>query len=331
VAGLRDYVYIALAVGAVFGALALYAGNWPPVLTVESNSMMHVNESELRGAKGDTRPEDMPFGRPGTLDPGDLFIVKSVDDPREDITTYAEASESSYGDRGDVIVYDRTGKGRDLTVVHRAMTYVNVSGNGSDRTYTVQWTDEWLVPPEDISTCERGPEYKCTFDNRGVFLPELGIYDCEGSSGIRGGTCEQRVPKPFLGSGFITKGDNVVTNDGADQGYVARGDPLNPQPVVDRQIQGTAKGEIPAIGLYRLAISGEVVRNYRAQDHPHFLRFGNMVAPLDLWAVAIVEGVAIMAAPAMGSAGLHYYRGREEERVGELAALRKAASRKRGG
>lgn len=333
-AGARDYVYIALAVGLVFGLLFVITGSWPPVVTVQSNSMMHVNETEYRSGSGDTRTDNTSFGRLGTIDPGDLVLVDSVDDP-EDVQTFANASDERYGLPGDALVFKRTGTGADLTVIHRAMTYVEPDGEGRNRTYTVEWTDAWRPPPEELATCQREPHYTCTFDERGVFIPELGVYECPSGGPARSGglgsqRCPAPEPKPFLGPGFITKGDNEATNPGADQAPTRRGESaLNPQPVAMEQVQGVARGEVPALGLIKVAFSGTEIHNADIQDHDYYLRIGNMVAPIDLWLLAAIEVGAISASPIVTTIAREWWEGRDEERAPELAALRNAAGRGR--
>jgi signal peptidase I len=330
VAGARDYAYIALAVGVVFGALYLLTGTWPPVMTVQSNSMMHVNATEYNAGQGDTRNANVSFGRPGTIDPGDMVLVDEVDGP-EDIQTFANASDGSYGKDGDVLVFKRTGTGPDLTVIHRAMSYVETDGEGRNRTYTVQWTDEWLLPPEELATCSREPTFTCTFDERGVFLPELGIYECPAggparSGGLGGDRCPNPTPKPFLGPGFITKGDNDATNPGADQAPTGRGESaLNPQPVAMEQVVGVAHGEIPALGVLKVAFSGTQIHNADIQGHDYYLRLGNMVAPVDIWVLALAEVGVLSATPLATTIVRQWWNGRDEERVPELDALRRAA------
>lgn len=332
-AGARDYVYIALAVGLVFGALFAITGSWPPVVTVQSNSMMHVNESEYGSGSGDTRAEDVGFGRLGTIDPGDLVLVDSVDDPDE-IQTFANAEDERYGHPGDVLVFQRTGTGTDLTVIHRAMAYVETDGEDRNRTYTVEWTDEWRPPPEDLATCEREPVHTCTFGAEGVFIPELGVYECPpGGPPQAGGLGEDRCPdpqpKPFLGPGFLTQGDNAATNPGADQAPPRTGEAaLNPQPVAMQQVEGVARGELPALGLLKVAFSGTEIHNAEIQDHDYYVRIGNVVAPVDLWVIAVVEIGVLSASPIATTILRQWWEGRHEERVPELSALRRAARRR---
>ncbi len=333
-AGARDYLWIALAVGGLFGVLWVLTGSWPPAVTVQSNSMMHVNVSEYQRGEGDVRAEGVGFGRMGTIDPGDLVLVDSVDDP-DQIQTFASAGVQRYGAPGDALVFKRTGTATDLTVIHRAMTYVGVEGEGRNVTYTVEWTDAWDEPPEDLASCTREPTYVCTFDSRGVLLPELGVYECPDTSppqsgGLGAPRCADPRPKPFLGPGFITKGDNEATNPVADQSPPRRGqEALNPQPVAMQQVEGVARGELPALGLLKVAFSGSEIHNADIQYHNYFVRVGNMVAPIDVWAVAFGELVVLSTAPLLITVGRQLWDARDEERVPELSVLQEAAERER--
>jgi signal peptidase len=98
----RETMYALAAVGAIALALYLYAGSWPPMVSVDGLSMY-----------------------PNMHD-GDLIIIQSIE--KSPIVTYAAAGGySTFGDAGDVIVYQPFGR-RDMTpVIHRALYYVNAS------------------------------------------------------------------------------------------------------------------------------------------------------------------------------------------------------------
>ena len=82
-------------------------GSIPPMVVVESSSMMHDREGEV-----------------GAIDPGDLVLVMSTN-RRTNIVSMAEAMEengqwegwSSHGKHGDVIIYRKNG-GNDTPVIH---------------------------------------------------------------------------------------------------------------------------------------------------------------------------------------------------------------------
>ena len=74
----------------LIGSMWGYTQNWPPMVVVESESMMHAEDSEV-----------------GVIDTGDLVLVKKTSG-RGDITTYIEGKKrdyKTYGEYGDVIIY----------------------------------------------------------------------------------------------------------------------------------------------------------------------------------------------------------------------------------
>ena len=66
------YSVILIVFGIILGILVAYTNYWPPVVVVESDSMMHGDDSSL-----------------GTMDTGDLVLVKGVRN-RNQIKTYIE-------------------------------------------------------------------------------------------------------------------------------------------------------------------------------------------------------------------------------------------------
>ncbi len=87
---------------AMTGALYLYAGVWPPMVSVEGTSMY----PHLRA--------------------GDLVVLRGLD--RVAVTPGCEAINTSYrmfGGYGDVIVYSPGGNRSRVPVIHRAMYWVN--------------------------------------------------------------------------------------------------------------------------------------------------------------------------------------------------------------
>ena len=100
----RDMVYAFAAVGAIALVLFLYAGVWPPMVSVDGTSMYpHMQD-------------------------GDLILIQGLD--KTPITTYDQGKADNYmsfGNYGDVIVYQPFGR-KDMTpVIHRAMYYTNAS------------------------------------------------------------------------------------------------------------------------------------------------------------------------------------------------------------
>ena len=114
---------VSLAAGLVvllLGSMWVSTGSFPPMVVVESRSMMHEEGGSL-----------------GAIDPGDLIMVMSND--RKDVITYVEATNEadenfgyeSHGWPGDVIIYRKNG-GSDTPVIHRAVLEVVANGSGWD-------------------------------------------------------------------------------------------------------------------------------------------------------------------------------------------------------
>ena len=98
-----------LAVGLVvllLGSMWISTGSFPPMVVVESQSMMHEEDGSI-----------------GAIDPGDLILVMNKD--RVDIVSFVEATQDgnehygyeSHGMPGDVIIYRKNG-GQDLSLIH---------------------------------------------------------------------------------------------------------------------------------------------------------------------------------------------------------------------
>jgi len=119
---LRDIGIAVVVMTVILAGLYAYAGTWPPVVVVESGSMMHDDDSHL-----------------GVIDTGDIVIVKSVGSV-DDLTTYIEGERrgyETYSDYGDVIVYHPLGR-KDVTpVIHRVMFWLEVNNTGPKENWTM--------------------------------------------------------------------------------------------------------------------------------------------------------------------------------------------------
>ncbi|MEA3200597.1 MAG: signal peptidase [Thermoplasmata archaeon] len=178
---LRDVLGGILIVAVLAGTLAAATGGvWPPILVVESESMMHG------GA-------EYHYGRLGSIDVGDIVFVRAVHDPAT-VHLWVDGGASRYGRPGDVITYAQDGDHLNTTIIHRAMTFITVVElpNGS-----VQYRVKWLDGQTRV------------FGSAGVYMPELGFDE-------RFGFTPANAYRPAY-SGFITKGDNSFTNPASDQ------------------------------------------------------------------------------------------------------------------
>lgn len=168
---------------------------------------------------------DEPFGRIGTIDAGDMVLLVKVDSFDDILTRGSERAKgsdgfSSYSDYGDVIVYRKYGELDAEQIIHRAMCWIE---DNNDGTFTVD-------------------AYNLT-NVSSITIPELGLSKY----------------KPTH-SGYITKGDNPVTNDRCDQ---AGG--ICSEPIKIDWVTGKARGEIPWVGtlnlLFNDVISGSFWSN----------------------------------------------------------------------
>jgi len=201
---LRDVLVALIVVLIILMALWAYTGQWfaAPMVAIETGSMMHPDE---------------PFGRLGTIDPGDMVLLVKVNS-RGDIVTrggdfggaYATKDPDYffYGDYGDVIVYRPKGDPDETQIIHRAMCWIEYNENYE--TYTV---DGYGITNETS-----------------VNIPKLDI------SGYR--------PSH---SGFITKGDNNA--------YTDQTGGICDEPIKLEWISGKARSELPWIGTINLFFS----------------------------------------------------------------------------
>lgn len=278
---LRD---VATGIGLVVLTLAaLYVasdGAWPPMLVVESGSMMHPQD-------------ETAYGRLGTIDVGDVLLVRSVDDPRA-IRTWADAGTTSYGRPGDVIAYAQNGDRANVTIVHRAMAWVDVTSHENlTRSYRVHWIDGKVIE----------------FGDAGIYLPALGFDERYGFSRANG-------YKPTY-SGYVTKGDNPQTNPAADQ---AAGVSRLVEPT---WIEGTVHGEVPWLGLVRLIFQTDQTN----PTLPGWQRVGNGFAPIELWTCLFVVLALLVLVPLAWDtqrAFREHRRARRLQRAEEAEAARRA-------
>jgi len=138
VALVRDVLVALLAVLIILTALWAYTGAWfsAPMVAIESGSMEH---------------DDAAFGRLGYIDAGDMVLVQKISYtsdlvPTKDIVPHggpvhgaeAEHGWMTYGNYGDVVIYKPLGKDDVSQIIHRAMTWVNVTFVNGHYRYTIR-------------------------------------------------------------------------------------------------------------------------------------------------------------------------------------------------
>ena len=231
----KDVVVSGGIVASLLLILYLYSGVWPPMVVIESESMMHGSDSQI-----------------GVIDTGDLTLVKSVHD-RNDIVTYVQASNPkdpnhgfrTYGDYGNVIIYRKNGIS-DTPVIHRAIAWIEYNASASN-------------PQLDVY---RGD------------LPDIGVYDVPDYT-VANLTCYYPDFKPgtlFVihfstifrdvaarHAGFVTHGDHNIRL--VDQESLTVNGVLV-QPVKQEWVVGKAEGELPWFGLFKLWITGHPTQTF---------------------------------------------------------------------
>ena len=227
---------IGIAIGSVLVVFLLvfaYSGNWPPMVVIESGSMEHDNNP---------LHEDPGYSHIGTIDTGDLVIVKKAG--KDDIITYLQGKKTDYkryGDYGDVIVFYKNGleewDGQPVTpVIHRALFWVDVDAENKEY-YVPELgrTFQGSIPLKEM--------WEILDDDRFCAHPNLEPAQC--------GTIESTSLKT---SGYITKGDSIG-NPSPDQITHRAIDNSVVQPVDPDWIIGMARGELPWFGLIKLKIT----------------------------------------------------------------------------
>jgi signal peptidase len=220
---LRDAAVAAAFVALVLLAMFAYTGLWPPLVVVESNSMMH----------GDDNHSNI-----GTIDTGDLVLVKKVNSV-SDIETYMDSQISghkTYGDYGDVVIYKRGGSDVSTPIIHRALIYLEINSDGTSyrsESLRLAAADKWSTS-DPTDTWDRLTST--------LTIVNVGYTHLTVTIDIQNLASSHR-------SGFITKGDH---NLGTDQVYASYG------PVDFDWVVGKARGEIPWFGLLKLWSTGSL-------------------------------------------------------------------------
>jgi hypothetical protein len=96
-------------------------------------------------------------------------------------------------------------------------------------------------------------------------------------------------------SGFVTKGDNPRTNGKTDQAAgISRDAAGRPALVPLGHVEGKARGELPWLGLVKLALAGAP----NERDPPaSYVQVGSAHAPGDLWVMLALSLAALLGGP----------------------------------
>jgi signal peptidase I len=290
---LRDVAVAGAIVLVLLAGIWIYSGqplNQAPVVSVESGSMMHgpYLSGDLGAPTGWAKP---PFGRIGTIDPGDIVFVKDVDEAEDIEVVFGSGGRDGYGGHGDVIVYQPDGNEGRTRIIHRAMLYVEANVEGCVPNQNCVYRIPAVCDNPAFDTWNRGQSLdkycagssdpiNLDLNRDGLRLFAPNYPPCTAPSA---GSCG-----PFYSS-FITKGDN---NREVDQTHGISG------PVRIDWIIGKARGEIPWFGLIKLALYGN--DNYQPRTDPTLganWKILAATAPADIWTCLLLSMGILIAIP----------------------------------
>jgi signal peptidase len=231
----------------IIGSLYGYTQNWPPMVVVESRSMMHAEDSDI-----------------GVIDTGDLVLVKKVNS-RSEITSYTEGKDDdyeTYGTYGDVIIYRKNGGG-DTPVIHRAVVWIEFNDTTFNHNATTgYWSGGAYDIPElgaygltgQYSISDYGHDANTLIIDFQIILDNFANITNR-NTGLRIGF----KSKPH--SGFLTKGDSK-DNTMVDQNSLRiDNSAVFVEPIKVDWIVGKAEGELPWFGLIKLQLSGQITKD----------------------------------------------------------------------
>lgn len=284
-------------------------GTVPPMVVVESSSMMHDSEGEV-----------------GAIDPGDLVLVMSTS-RRTKIVSMAEAMEDggvwegweSHGKPGDVIIFKKNG-GIDTPVIHRVILEAVANDTVTPTNRSLQLCPQgssW----DPISIDADGQAGTCvlTWDAPGTtVLNQASINwsfdNVECPSNPHGLMVQEWDPGH---AGYLTLGDNNRCDvDQGSQAYPLAGGLTDENgnrvtAVRSDWIVGVAGAELPWLGAIKLAASSN-----SAQVTGHSWRMLGATAVILLLGTFVVEQATerlLIGAPEITQANKEQEKNTEEE------------------
>lgn len=229
----RDSIFfeplIALAIIALLlVSLYAYTQNWPPVYVVESSSMQHGTVDQV-----------------GLINTGDLVLAQKVS--LSQITPYVVGLANgyqTYGEYGDVLLYEQDGRAGVTPIIHRALVYLEANPDGS-----------FNAPELKGLPCGSASNWffsaNSTLLGNGCSTTDLtGVLTLRGV-GWQSVTVNIDLSSVGRSSGFVTMGDNnFVGNLGTPD------EPVLTSLVEPGWIVGVARGMVPWFGALKLLIEG---------------------------------------------------------------------------
>ena len=259
-------------IACLISAMVLHTGSMPPLVVVESSSMVHDIEGEV-----------------GSIDAGDLILVH--DQAPSTIVTFAEATDrdhrhhgyEQHGMGGDVIIYEKNGE-NGTPIIHRAILRAeaelteqpNRQGDepcGEGAVYDAMLLGDDGLPGSCILTWTVPGTNATNVTSITVVFDGItnGYYDCKRPA--HGNVESHLVVWDWVPSheGMLTLGDNnqcsVDQGAGATNGSNGvHGTSGVVGPVRGVWVVGVAGGEISWLGTVKLMVGGP--NSYGTKDVP---------------------------------------------------------------
>lgn len=240
---------IAVVIVGGYASLVAYTGFTSPFSIVMSQSMQHdPHESQI-----------------GCIDTGDIVLV--MDPEKAEIYSYVEGTQNGYtsfGDYGSVIIYDR-GSNQN-PVIHRAIVWLEYNAN----------SNSWSAP----SLAGYNGAWGCIVDGEAVAADPNNLRGVLWFEDITASGKDVSIDLTSLPhqSGYLTMGDNPVTNTSFDQAsnivsHLIAYEDIRSVPIV----------EIPWLGTIKILLNG----GQNLEDVPNSL-------PSLVMLIAIVFGFLIL-------------------------------------
>ncbi len=286
---LRDVGVALLVVLIVFLILWAYSGVWPPIVVVESSSMQH----------------DDFTSSVGVIDTGDLVLVQHTNSPKE-IESFVHgqcSGHSTYGDEGDVIIYNELGGG-DKPIIHRVLVWLKYNETNNSFDVPDLECEKWVNGVNWWATNYNGTGPPITITEPLNINSTLKIHVV---SAYRNGDVDLNI-RNYL--------DNINADDEwTDGGFVTLGDNNN---IADRTlikhdwIVGKARGELPWFGLIKLSVTGEIPWGEVCSSD-----LDKKCATQNSWDSLVIALVILIVVPIALDIGLGFYQKWKRKRASE--------------
>ncbi len=237
----KGLIIALVVVAVIMASLYAYTGKWPPLVVVESDSMQHSDDQSFIGV----------------IDTGDLVLVKQTES--DHIVTYLQGQSSgyqTYGEYGDVIIYERYGNPAYKSIIHRAICRVeyNETGGGFDVPELAN------IPQSQWKVLGSGEQVWWNLEGT-VEIYDIGYekVTIQLDLGAMLAYFESRGRDPH--GGFITLGDHNWAYQGSNKVGLYDQMAICREPIQGDWVDGVARGELPWFGLLKLWVTGDAPDN----------------------------------------------------------------------